>query len=431
MLSVIVPVYNAKEYIEKCVESLIRLHLGDYEIVLADDGSTDGSGDICDEYAGRHPDISVIHLKHAGLAEARVQGIGASEGEYITFVDSDDFVDAGIYSSLIEAMEKESDIDIAVAGMDRCYPDGTTEELFDGSGSTGGAVFCREDAVREMISNRLFGWHLCGKVYRRKLFEGFDPDREITTGEDLVSNWELFNKAKRVYYNPEYCYHYMLHTGSMTESERQYERYKSDWRAYKNVLSDTHMRDTYVEDRILEHAISALTNLIREMLLEGERAEDGELLRYVKDIENCLSRINSEESFDRWLLNKGNEIIHGYMAYAELVENTLQGIKNRIGQSAMHYRYIFIYGTGLIARHVARIIMMNFSGYTGHIISDGQHNHGEFMYHPVAFISSVEVNNEANCFILAVNESTQDIIEKDLISRGHGNIIRLEVNSIF
>ena len=91
-LTIIIPVYNVERYLPMCLESIVQQHLSDYEVIMVDDGSTDGSGAICDEFAEHYPEFRVIHNGNGGVAAARNRGIEEAKGEYILFLDSDDFL---------------------------------------------------------------------------------------------------------------------------------------------------------------------------------------------------------------------------------------------------------------------------------------------------------------------------------------------------
>lgn len=105
-VSVIVPVYNVENYIRKCLDSIISQTLKDIEIILVDDGSEDNSGKICDEYAEKDSRIIVIHQKNNGLSNARNTGLNIASGEYIGFVDSDDYIKSEMYSEMYQTAEK-------------------------------------------------------------------------------------------------------------------------------------------------------------------------------------------------------------------------------------------------------------------------------------------------------------------------------------
>ena len=110
-ISFIIPVFNSKEYLKECVNSIVlqpRFNVGDIQIVLADDGSTDVSSAICDMYADMFENVKALHGKNAGVSSARNAGIAAAEGEYIAFADSDDFLLDGILTSVVDELEKSS-----------------------------------------------------------------------------------------------------------------------------------------------------------------------------------------------------------------------------------------------------------------------------------------------------------------------------------
>ena len=110
-ISVIVPVYNVERYLPMCLESIVQQCMDDYEVILVDDGSTDSSGTICDEYAAKHPQFRVIHMENQGVASARNRGVTESRSEYILFLDSDDYLIPGIVAPLLRlALENNLDV---------------------------------------------------------------------------------------------------------------------------------------------------------------------------------------------------------------------------------------------------------------------------------------------------------------------------------
>ena len=115
-VSVIIPVYNVKEYVEKCVETVIKQTYSNLEIILVDDGATDGSGEICDKLACKDQRIEVIHKKNGGLSDARNAGLKVVTGEYYLFVDSDDWISVNMVKRLVDCAEKE-DADIVCCGF--------------------------------------------------------------------------------------------------------------------------------------------------------------------------------------------------------------------------------------------------------------------------------------------------------------------------
>lgn len=127
LISIIVPVYNVEKYLKKCVDSIVNQTYKNLEIILVDDGATDNSGKICDELVELDNRIKVYHKKNGGLSDARNYGVERATGDYIGFVDSDDYIDAEMYEKLYEAIKKEN-VDVAECNLKIVYPEKT--ELF-------------------------------------------------------------------------------------------------------------------------------------------------------------------------------------------------------------------------------------------------------------------------------------------------------------
>ncbi len=129
LISVIVPVYNVKEHIEQCVNSITGQTYKNLEIILVDDGSKDSSGEICDKLAKEDARIHVIHKQNGGVSSARNAGLDYAHGEYIAFVDGDDYIDETMYEKLLSKMD--ADIDIVSCYMQSFYPDGQVKPYIE------------------------------------------------------------------------------------------------------------------------------------------------------------------------------------------------------------------------------------------------------------------------------------------------------------
>lgn len=257
VVSIIVPVYNVKSYVGECVESLCRQTYTNLEILLVDDGSTDGSGEVCDEYAGRDERIRVIHQANRGLSGARNMGLDDARGEYIAFVDSDDLVSPNYVETLYELLMKY-EADIAACA----YAKGTTEQLTD----------IREkvlslDNVREicMPSVKLLKqWHgkykqqetvAWNKLYCREVWNGRKKIRfpEGRNHEDVLISHLVVQGAKTIVLTTEILYFYRIRKGSITlqteyDREKVWQNLRAQrermeffrahryWRAYCNLL---------------------------------------------------------------------------------------------------------------------------------------------------------------------------------------------------
>lgn len=206
-ISVIVPIYNTERYLRSCVESVCCQTCSELEILLIDDGSTDSSGDLCDEYAGRDKRIRVIHRKNGGLSAARNTGIEVSTGNWLTFVDADDILEKGMIERLYRAA-KETNSDIAIAGFQRFQQETELSEVRDVAGPQ---MLSSEEALS--IINRykdeeavtlITAW---GKLYRRELFTDLRyPEGKWHEDEFLAHH--LLGGAKGITLLPERLYFY-------------------------------------------------------------------------------------------------------------------------------------------------------------------------------------------------------------------------------
>ncbi len=205
VLSVIIPVYNVAPYLAKCIESVLCQTYPNIEIIVVDDGSTDGSGKICDMYDQKNGRIMVFHVKHGGTSRARNLGICHARGEYIGFVDGDDFIDADMYENMLHEMQDDT-VDIVTCGR---YLTGPSEHYMRDQLMYSSAKRFRannEEAVEELLKCRYFSFSVCDKVFRRRLFNNiiFPEGR---TCEDLDVTYKLFKKSRNVVHCGKPKYH--------------------------------------------------------------------------------------------------------------------------------------------------------------------------------------------------------------------------------
>lgn len=211
MISVIIPVYNVAAFLERCLDSVLTQE-AIREILLVDDGSTDGSGGICDRYAQIDPRITVIHKENGGLSSARNAGLDRARGEYVAFVDSDDYLEPGTYGTLLGAA-LEHQCDLVCAGR---------YDLDEATGlKTPGLCPEKEEVIsgRELAS-RIFTWQnvdsaAWDKLYRRSLFDGIRyPEGKIC--EDVPVTYRLALRAKGIAMVPRCLYDYCHRPNSIT-----------------------------------------------------------------------------------------------------------------------------------------------------------------------------------------------------------------------
>lgn len=221
-ISVIVPVYQVEPYLRKCLNSITGQTYKNLEIILVDDGSPDSCGAICDEYAERDGRIKVIHQANRGVSSARNAGLDAATGDWIGFVDADDWIEPDMYEYLLQNAENHQ-ADMAVCGFLGFAADGTQ----------GGAFACGEmklidtgEALQLLLQNQYMSWSCCDKLARRSLWEEVRfPDIKIW--EDLLVSCWLQERAKATVCLPEVKYHYYTRPGSGVAVENLMDRVSS------------------------------------------------------------------------------------------------------------------------------------------------------------------------------------------------------------
>lgn len=276
MISVIVPVYNVEEYLPKCIQSIQMQTYQDMEIILVDDGSTDNSGAICDRAAAFDPRIKAIHKENGGPAAARKTGLQFSGGEYIGFVDGDDYIDPEMFEKLLEIIEREA-VDFVHSGWKK-----NEDANIYGVSCSGSFLLDQKSAV-ELIASGIFdsaniksispsNW---SKLYKRELIAAVYqevPDG-IDYGEDLLSLCLCLLKAERFASVKEAYYHYVTRRTSITNSkgvqrlEREHKLYACMKEAFERygvygelsvALESFYMRNLLYEIRKASSAISSI-----------------------------------------------------------------------------------------------------------------------------------------------------------------------------
>lgn len=293
MISIIVPVYNVKEYIVKCVNSLINQTYKNIEIILVDDGSTDGSSEKCEELAKEDYRIKVIHKENAGLGMARNTGMKVALGEYVSFIDSDDYVDLRLYEKMYENIQKKKP-DVIYFGLNKVSSKGIEKV---GSLPTT-LEYKNDDVLNKFFLNSLgefprgngndfSGISACGAVYKKEMLIknkiSFKSERKILN-EDVIFNLEVCKKASYVKIVPEYLYYYVFRGGSLTKSYRE-DRFEAARKMH-------YLMNEEIDGREDDYRINSffLTNLIvclkQELVVEewqGKKISKNNVKKMIND----------------------------------------------------------------------------------------------------------------------------------------------------
>lgn len=256
-ITIVIPVYNVQNYIERCVKSFVCQNYEDYELILVDDGSTDDSGRVCDELAGKYSKVTAVHKENGGLASARNYGLKYAVGKYVTFVDSDDWVVEN-YLRTLDSCLKEHQPDVMKFGYQR-VKDGVSGKITIPYYDVG--LYNRDDIEKDILPGaigpeRLFDYNrtallsACTCAYSLKFLKEnhilFESEREILNEDHLFNIGVLLN-AKSVYVSHEILYMYDYRGGSLSKRyvQKMLERKLKLLNRYKSLLVEKSLFDVY------------------------------------------------------------------------------------------------------------------------------------------------------------------------------------------
>lgn len=291
VISVIVPVYNVVKYLETCVNSLISQTYQALEIILINDGSTDGSGELCDALAQQDARIKVIHKKNGGAASAKNTGLRAATGTYLAFADSDDYLEFDAYEFMLNAMQKHN-ADIVRCGFQNVFVDHTEDCI----GHLAEKMLSAQEFLEEFTRDWTCGL-LWDKLYRRELFDGiyFEEGHRI---DDEFFTYQGIMRAKLILQIPRIVYHYRKRKSSVMCSESSKHQLVLDKLAYaferrrKVIAAFPELKGIYNE-----HYANFLISLCRDSSATEVSLEQAKRLIRKYLCENLLSirniRINA------------------------------------------------------------------------------------------------------------------------------------------
>lgn len=369
MISVIVPAFNTEKYLVKCVESILKQDYKIVEIILIDDSSTDSTGKLCDNLSYRYENVSVIHQKKLGPYLARAAGIKKAKGEYITFVDSDDWIENDFLTQYVDELSmNDKDVDIIVGGYIRDKGDENYEVPFKKSGSF---YISGDKAIVELMQRKYFDWSVYAKLYNRRVFDKMKESSEIPQlyGDDIFFVWEAFRAAKRIYFTPVYKYHYCVRSGSLMTQEFSVRRLEDIDTRLKIIAKES---ETGCGNNVLQSIAECLLkdgrNYLHTMAKEYDKYSN-EIRIYAKKIYECFMNYdcNLEGKYYAELKSLMNYSSEDYHSRREMINNRIKVELKRIQSRC---KKIFIYGTGVISSEVACIMLRENVSWEGYIVTD-------------------------------------------------------------
>lgn len=215
LMSIIIPVYNVEKYLKQCLDSVIAQKYNNYEIILVDDGSTDDSPNICNEYADKYQNIRCFHKENGGLSSARNYGVDRMNGEYVLFLDSDDYWDDSEFLYKISNILKKEDYDIIVFGMKKYFEDSkcfcNPQFKFDNNTS-----------IYELIKYNKFKASACNKIIKSEILKKNNIVFPLgLKSEDIKWTYEVLKNSKNIYALKENIYVYRQRGGSITKTIKE------------------------------------------------------------------------------------------------------------------------------------------------------------------------------------------------------------------
>ena len=254
MISIIVPIYNIKEYLPRCLDSICMQTYQKLEIILVDDGSTDGCYEICEKYREKDSRIIVIHKENGGLVSARKAGIKAASGEYIAYVDGDDWIEPNMYERMHQVIT-EQNVDVIMCGRYENTGE-SSKQVFHGiaEGRYGKQELVDRIYPKMIVNEAFFEWGIFpsvwDKLFRRGCVERFQMavDDEVVMGEDAACTYPCLLNVDSIYILHECLYHYRQTTSSMVKQIQDYSKERKQFRILYNSVNNCFERDKEIFD---------------------------------------------------------------------------------------------------------------------------------------------------------------------------------------
>lgn len=276
MVSILVPVYNTAPYLRQCVESLTGQTYTDLQIVLVNDGSTDGSLEILREMAADDKRLEVYSQPNRGVAATRYNLLQMVKGDFVLFVDSDDWIEPNTIELLMNEQQR-GDYDIVSFQMSR-------------SPVTNDNVYNQEQVIKLFLEHITFRGSLCDKLIRRELFENLEVDKTVSYGEDALIVWQVLMKARKVRVLDEVLYNYRVNPSSLSRQHFNGRKF-SAYTTWEHICCDTD--EKWPQFSKIAHARFAceMTQILRDAaasdyphnesvrLLQEEVGRDGHLIK--------------------------------------------------------------------------------------------------------------------------------------------------------
>ena len=282
MISVIIPVYNTKQYLRSCLDSVLAQTYTELEILFIDDGSTDGSSELLDSLAETDSRIRIVHQANGGVCAARNRGIEEARGEYLSFIDSDDTLEPDMYETLMGLIRAHG-VDIAHCSYNR-VTDGVVKPI----GNSGGLhLHDTVQALECLLTGKLFVGSCWTKLYARKLFDSVRFPSGIRTNEDMLVNFQLFSQVESSAFLDVCKYNYLTSETSSCIRTPQRKRAEDLLTVNRRMLSENTLQA--LEGILQRRVLGALFSCYKASAYET-KPDCAEQKRVAEEIGRMYSR---------------------------------------------------------------------------------------------------------------------------------------------
>lgn len=285
LVTIIIPAYNAESFIDRCMESVINQTYKDLQIIVINDGSTDNTLSVLKEYEKQDNRILVVDQENIGVADTRNHGLDVATGDYVLYVDSDDWIEQNMVETMVKALNEKEQVDIVVCGSDHAE---TKEEAEKSSHNID--IWSKEKTIKEFLIHREFQGMLWNKLIKRSLFDGLRFDSSIGYAEDALVMWDVFNKNDKVAVITDKLYHHVLEKTSISHqrfSPIKYDIVKVWGKILKDVENDNNIDNLVLtQERLAFYATFTLFEMYRASYVDND--EEAKLIAIIKKYKRLL-----------------------------------------------------------------------------------------------------------------------------------------------
>lgn len=320
MISIIIPVYNVSQYLNECIQSIVNQSYKDFECILIDDGSSDGSETICDQWEQKDSRIKVIHQSNQGVSKARNRGIAEAQGKYIAFIDSDDWIEENYLITLLEPIDKDI-CDLSIVGIISDYNNGTSIKSIATKGKINLSSQNNHDFIELEKKFLLFG--PCVKLYKKSIIDQYNIifNPAFSFGEDLLFNYEYLNHVTDIYVIDKGYYHYRVLDSTNLSAKFNINIFEINYFQW-NIIKEFHIKKNIYNIQAKEFLYTRLWGIIYDSIFLMHRHKKKYSIKtFYNFISNILSIpeiqdkefVNNKFTCSKWLkkliLNRGKIIL--------------------------------------------------------------------------------------------------------------------------